>query len=255
MIDDKKLTIKSARLGLNIANGVLDALSDEHFSFNENNLELLDNEIFIRESTKQIISQIIGTPCDSFEYQKKKIEHFYKNVFNFSIDWTKVEMPQKVEGLYSLGYISKELTEEIILSKYCKMFGNNSIESKHFSDISKMIKKQQSRPREDYLFFYRNGIEVDPLHLNKCYLDFYQDGNTYMIPMEGLLTSFYHRFETGNMWDVKGETIFHAVNSNGLALSMDCDTNQRLHLSIDSHDKSGQPSNPCGMFGPRQISL
>lgn len=237
---------QNARLGLTITNGVIDAV-DGHFTVDEMQ-EILKNETFIRESTKEIVSKLLGIPLDPWADQKKKIERFYKSIFNFNIDWSKIMIYQKVEGFDSLEYVSRKLTEDDIFNAYAKKFGKDSV-WKYCDNIHKVIKEQQVRQSGDYSFSHRGGIEPDEEHLNKSYGDFYQDGNEYMIIKEGLIAAFRYRFETGNMWDIEGLTRFHTLDSDGHAMYMDRHDDGRFFVSYDNRD--------CRHFdyGPRQISF
>jgi hypothetical protein len=237
---------QNARLGLIITNGVIDAV-DGHFTIDEMQ-EILKNETFIRESTKEIISKLLAIPIDPWSDQKKKIERFYKSVFSFTIDWSKIMVPRKVEGFDSLEYVSRKLTEDDIFNAYAKKFGKDSV-WKYCDNIHKVIKEQQERPSGDYFFSHRGGIEPDEEHMNKSYDDFYQDGNDYMVIKEGLIAAFRYRFETGNMWDIKGLTRFHTLDSDGYALLMYRNVNGEFNVSHDNRD------NHYSDRGPRQISF
>lgn len=237
---------QNARLGLIITNGVIDAV-DGHFTVDEMQ-EILKNETFIRESTKEIVSKLLGIPLDPWSDQKKKIDRFYKSIFSFTIDWSKIMIYQKIEGFDSLEYVSHKLTEDDIFNAYAKKFGKDSV-WKYCDNIHKVIKEQQVGQSGDYSFSHRGGIEPDEEHLNKSYDDFYQDGNDYMVIKEGLIAAFRYRFETGNMWDIKGLTRFHTLDSGGLALYMRRNDHARFSVS---HDNRGSHNSARG---PRQISF
>ncbi|HUC88549.1 MAG TPA: hypothetical protein VMR49_00775 [Candidatus Paceibacterota bacterium] len=235
-----------ARLGLTISNGVIDAV-DGHFTVNEMQ-EILKNETLIRNCTSKIVSELLAVPIDPWADQKKKIERFYKSIFNLTIDWSAVPLPTKVEGFDFLEYMAIKLTEDDIFNAYAKKFGKDAV-WKYYDNIHKAIKEQQSRPNKNYIFCHRGGIEPDVEHLNKSYDDFYQDGNSYMVPKEGLLSAFRYRFETGNMWDIKGVTRFHALDSDGRALYMSRDGFGRFCVGYGNRDYRN------GALGPRQISF
>jgi len=237
---------QNARLGLIITGGVINAI-DGYFTVEEMQ-EILQNETFIRESTKEIVSKLLGIQLDLWADQKKKIERFYKSIFNHTIDWSKVKLPVKVTGFDSLEYVLPRLTENDIFNAYAKKFGKDAV-WKYYDNIHKAIREQQSRPNENYTFSHCGGIEPDVEHLNKSYDDFYQDGNYYMVPKEGLLSAFRYRFETGNMWDIKGVTRFHTLDSVGYALYMYRDVDGQFGVSNGNRGLRHSGS------GPRQISF
>ena len=237
---------QNARLGLTIANGVIDAV-DGHFTIDEMQ-EILKNETFIRDSTKEIVSKLLSITLDPWADQKKKIERFYKSIFNFTIDWSKIMLAEKIEGFDFLEYVLAKLAEDDIFNAYAKKFGKDAV-WKYYDSIRKAIKEQQTRPSGNYSFSHRGGIEPDAEHLNKSYDDIYQDGNDYMIPKEGLLSAFRYRFETGNMWDIKGVTRFHALDSDGNAMGMDCSGDDQFYVSY------GNRGSRYSDGGPREISF
>lgn len=237
---------QNARLGLTITNGVIDAIDGK---FNSDELQqILKNEDFIRNSSKEIVSMLLNIPIDHWADQKKKIERFYKSIFNHTINWSLVKLPAKDEEFDYLEYVLVKLTEDDIFNAYAKKFGKDSV-WKYYDNIRKAIKEQQSRPDVNYAFYHRGGVEPDTEHLNKSYDDFYQDGNIYMVPKEGLLSAFRYRFETGNMWDVKGLTRFHALDSDGRALRMRRSNDSKFRVGYDYRGYRYYDS------GPRQISF
>jgi hypothetical protein len=235
---------QNARLGLVITNGVIDAV-DGIFTVLEMQ-EILKNETLIRELTKEIVSKLLSIPLNPWSDQIKKIDRFYISVFNLAINWSKIKLPVKIAGFDYLECVVPELTEDDIFNAYAKKFGKDAV-WKYYNNIHKAIKEQQSRPSFEYTFSHRGGIEPDKEHLNKSYDDFYQDGNNYMVPKEGLLSAFRYRFETGNMWDIKGVTRFHTLDSDGFTLFMSRNGHGQFRVSCGNRDYRTSDD------GPRQI--
>ena len=177
---------------------------------------------------------------------KTKIERFYKSCFQLSVDWSKVLLPEKFEDVNFLEYVLERITEDDVFNSYAKKFGKDKV-WKYYDNIRKSIKEQQVVPTGDYTFSHRGGLEPDIEHMNKSYDDFYQDGNNYMVPKEGLLAAFRCRFETDKMWDVKGLTRFHALDSDGDAMNMHRDGNGQFCVGFDYRVFR------FADFGPRQV--
>jgi hypothetical protein len=237
-----------ARLGLTISNGVIDAV-DGYFTIGGMQ-EILKNENFIREISKRITSEVLAIPIDPWADQKKKIERFYKSVFNFTIDWSTMTLPEYDEKRPRLEYVNTEFNCKRYINAYKKKFGDNSVAGNSYSqDPDSAIHEQQDRPKGNYCFAWEGSIEPDAEHLNKGYDDFYNDGNKYMIPKEGIIAAFRERFETGNMLDVKGLTRFHALDSDGNALYMCRFALGQFDVGYGNRD--GRDSDR----GPRQISF
>lgn len=245
---DEPTGLMGTQFALNIAQGVLDAIEEagvtksQMFGWDQKDLRLLSKRI-----TKKFLGLVNTKKNDPWSDQKKKVERFYKSIFNFTIDWSKVKLPVKVAGFDYLEYVLPKLTEDDIFNAYAKKFGKDKV-WKYCDNIHKAIKEQQSRPSENYTFSHRGGIEPDVEHLNKGYDDFYQDGNNYMVPKEGLISAFRYRFETGNMWDIKGLTLFHSFVI-GNVLGMRYDVNGQFSVYHDNCDHR------CPDFGPRQINF
>ena len=143
---------------------------------------------------------------------------------------------------------SASITEDKVFEAYKKEFGEDKV-YKAYNSISKAIKVQQDRPKGDYCFLHKGGAEPDAEHLNDSYNMFSVDGNKYMVPIEGMIAAFRYRTETGNMYDVKGLTRFHALDSDGDAVSM-CGYDDGK-FDIDSVNRGYQLPD----YGPRQVSF
>lgn len=239
---------QNARLGLTIANGVIDAI-DGHFTVQEMQ-EIMKNETFIRESTNEIVSKLLGIPINPWIDQIKKIDRFYLSVFHLAINWSTVKLPEYDEKRPRLEYVHGEFNCKRYITAYKKKFGDDSVSSNSYSqDPDEAIHEQQDRKQSDYCFAWQGSTEPDAEHLNKSYDDFHNDGNTYMIPKEGIIAAFRERFETGNMLDVKGLTRLHSLHSGDYVMSMH--RNDYDQFSVGSGNRGYHNS----VRGPRQISF
>ena len=233
-----------ARLGLTISNGVIAAI-DGHLTIEEMQ-QILKNENFIRECATKIASEVLNIPIDQWFEQKTKIQRFYRSCFQLSVNWSKVLLPGKVEGVNFLEYVSEHLTEDDIFNAYAKKFGKDKVYTS-YDNIRKSIKEQQIVPTGDYAFSHRGGIEPDVEHLNKSYNDFFQDGNDYMVIKEGLITTFRYRFETANTWGSKGLTRFHTLSEDSNDMFIYCNVNGQINVCRSSRDHKDADN------GPRQV--
>jgi len=235
-----------ARLGLTISNGVIDA-TDGRFTSNEMQ-EILKNEDFIREASKKIVSELLNIEIDPWATQKKKIERFYKSIFNLTIDWSKVTLPLYGEKYPRLEYVHSAFSRTRYIEGYKKKFGDNSVASNSCSqNPDSAVKVEQNRPEGNYCFAWKGTIEPDQEHLNKSYNDFNADRNQYMIPKEGIIAAFRERFESGSMLDVKGLTRFHALDSVGCAVGMYRLGDGQFRVRYDDRDSRDSDR------GPRQV--
>lgn len=235
-----------ARLGLTISNGVISTI-DGHFSLEEMQ-QILGNEKLIESATAEVVAKLLGIEIDPWASEKKKIDRFYKSNFNFIIDWTKVKLPAFDKDYPRLEYVHADFNCKRYITAYKKKFSDNSVAGNSYSqNPDSAIDEQQEHPKWNYCFSWKGTIEPDAEHLNKSYNDFANDGNSYMIPKEGIISAFRERFETGNMLDVKGLTRFHALDSYGYALFMHRNVNGQFYVSGGSRDFRNSD------YGPRQV--
>lgn len=139
-------------------------------------------------------------------------------------------------------------TEDDIFNKYVQLFGEDSV-WKNYTNIRNSIREQQSRPKAARLLIHRGGQEPDAEHLNKSYDMFYQDGKTYMIPIEGMIAALRYRVETTKMMDVKGLTRFHALDAYGYAMCMYRSSNGEFYVHSYYRDHC------YSEYGPREVSF
>lgn len=185
---------------------------------------------------------------DPWSAQKVKLVHFYKEVFDKDISFEGMKMPEYTEEFPVLGYIDCAITGNMMVQTYKRLFGDNSVCGNYSADIDICTKHKQHRPQGNYCIAHVGGIEVDKKHLNKSYSDFHQDGNHYMIPVEGIIFALHYRFETGNMLNIKGVTRFHAHFIDFHVIRMGgCNSRFRLDWQESNYGSPGG--------GPRQIKL
>jgi hypothetical protein len=216
--------------------------------FNEVQLDYwLDHKKELKKKLRETFSVSISVP-DILQEERQKIEKFYAECFGIkTIGWDKAPVPvTDISGMKVLEYTPVQLTEDQIFEGYAKKFGKDSV-WKAYESISKAIQTQQSRPTEDYCFLHKGGTEPDSEHLNKSYDDFSGDGNNYMVPREGMIAAMRYRFETGKMYDVKGLTRFHALDSDGNAMGMYRFFNGQFGIGRNNR------GNRDSVSGPRQL--
>ena len=203
----------------------------------------------LKQIIEEITTRIFQIKTDPWKREKEKIEKFYAECFGIkTIDWINTPIPvTDIAGMNRLEFIpGTRITEDQIFEAYAKKFGKDTV-WKYYDSISKAIKIQQQRPVNDYCALHKGGTEPDAEHLNESYDDFCNDGNSYMVPKEGMIAAFRYRFETGKMYDVKGATRLHALDSDGLAMGMRRNVNGQFRMCRNVRD--GRNSDR----GPRQL--
>lgn len=192
----------------------------------------------------------------SWVEQQENIQIFYNKVYEIlgmpvqEIDWNSVNIPDYSEEFSTLDYIDRQITGKQWIKVYKTLFGDDSVYNNDYSkDIDACTKTKQFRPEGNYCITHVGGIEPDKKHLNKSYNMFCEDGNKYMIPVEGIVFATRYRFETGNMLDVKGVTRFHALDTDGCVLGMDWGGGGQFRLGWFNRDDQDVGN------GPRQVNF
>jgi hypothetical protein len=204
-------------VGFKIAGTVTRVLGAGNFGFEEANHLILNDEKTLEKLTEKFCEEILGVKADQWTEEKRRIEKFYKKFFNRTIDWSKIILPIKKDGVNRLEVIFSDITEDEIFKAYAKQFGKDSV-WKYCESITKIIQIQQERPEGNYAICHVGGDEPDML--NKSYNDGINKGIKFMVPKEGLIAAFRYRTETNKMYDVKGLTRFAALDSGGNAMLM-----------------------------------
>jgi len=194
----------------------------------------------------RIVREFFNIAEEKWFEEKKKISLFFKKFFKINVDWTKISIPTFDPKFKRIDCVPKELTCDQIFAAYDKTFGNTG---NAYKSIDKEINIVQDRPKTGYVFGWGGTLEPDNEHLNKSYDDAIKAGFTFMTPIEGLISAFRYRFETGNLLDVKGVTRFSALDSGGNAMGM-CrygDGNFRVGRYVRGYRDS--------VRGPREVSF
>ena len=218
-------------VGFKIAGTVVRVLGEGNFGFEEANRLILNDEKALEKLTEKFCEEIFGIKADQWTEEKRRIEKFYKKFFDRTIDWSKISLPTKKEGMNKLEVIFSDITEDEIYNAYAKQFGKDSV-WKYCDKIAKMIQIQQERPDGDYAICHVGGDEPDML--GKSYDDGVNARIKFMIPKEGIIAAFRYRTETGKMYDVKGITRFAALDDGGSAMGMRRNVDDQFYIDFDS---------------------
>jgi len=225
---DEPTGLMGTQFALNIAQGVLDAIEEAQVSksqmlgWDQKELRLLSKKV-----TQKFLGLVSRRKEGLWSEEKTKIEKFYKEYFNRTIDWSSVSLPAKSDIFKKIEYIFTDMTEDQILKAYAKKFGRDKMYLA-WESVTSAIAEQQSRPVGDRVFSHVGGLEPDLL--NKSYDDGISEGIKFMIPKEGFIAAFRERTETGNMYDVVGITRFATLDRFGYAMSMCRSTDGKFYV-------------------------
>lgn len=215
---DEPTGLMGTQVALNIAQGAIDAFEEagvtksQILGWDQKELRLLS-----KKATQKFLGLVNRKKDGLWAEEKLKIEKFYKEYFNRTIDWSLVILPAKSDLFKKIEYIFADITEDQILKAYAKKFGKDKMYLA-WESVTSAIAEQQARPVGNRVFAHVGGLEPDLL--NKSYDDGISEGIKFMIPKEGFIAAFRERTETGNMYDVVGLTRLAALDRDGYAMFM-----------------------------------
>jgi hypothetical protein len=210
-----------------------------NLTFSQAQISITDKkQLDVNLLAEKFANEIFGIYIDLWSEEKAKISHFYKTCFKDkkwkNPDWEHSLIPGVNDNLKRLEFIFIKMTEQEAFNAYLDYFGKDNV-WKAWDDITKNIdtKTIQQRPKQNYPILHVGGDEPDLL--NKSYDDGISENIIFMTPLEGIISAFRYRFETGKMYDVIGLTRLSALGRNGDAVRM-CRVNDG-RFSVDSRNR------------------
>lgn len=248
--NDQPTSYMETQLALNIAQGVLDAIEEAQVTksqilgWDQKELRLLS-----KKATQKFLGLIDRVKKFLWGEEKSKISNFYKTCFkkkSWIPNWEKVTIPTGDENLKRLEFIFPKMTVQEAFDAYADYFGKDKT-WKAWDDITKAINPEtvQPRPGENYTILHVGGDEPDLL--NKSYDDGVSEAIIFMTPLEGIISAFRYRFETGKMYDVIGVTRLSALARHGDAMCLYGDADGEFCVDSRNRDRRGS------QLGLRQI--
>lgn len=223
-------------------------------SFSQAQIAITDKDQFaINALAEKFAGEIFTIPVDSWTEEKRKISHFYKTCFSNkkwkNPNWEQTTIPAGDGNLKRLEFIFGEMTLQEAFDSYALYFGKDKVWKAWSQSLTEVIDPTsvQPRPKGNYAMLHVGGDEPDLL--NKSYNDGVSKSIIFMIPLEGIISAFRYRFETGKMYDVIGVTRLSAFDRNGSAMLMCGGTDGRFNVGGFDRDYRYPDS------GLRQVSF
>ena len=227
---------------------------DGKLTFPQAQIAITDpNQFDIGKLAEKFANEIFSINIDPWDEEKRKISHFYKTCFKDkkwkNPDLGHVTIPTVEGNLKRLEFIFIEMTEREAFDAYAEQFGEDKVWKAWSDALVNVIdhKTVQARPKQNYAILHVGGDEPDLL--NKSYDDGINENIIFMTPIEGIISAFRYRFETGKMYDVVGATRLSALDRDGYAMNM-CKGNDG-EFSVASYDRGNR--NPD--HGLRQVKV
>ena len=244
----------SDELAIKLANGVqcatlagkvaveLTRAFEGKLAFSQAQVAITDPEqLDVKKMAEKIANEIFSIPIDPWVEEKRKISHFYKTCFTDpkwkNPNWEQVTIPEPEGNLKHPEFIFIEtMTEDDALDAYALRFGKDKVWKAWSEALVNVIDRTtvQPRPKQNYAGLHVGGDEPDLL--GKSYDDGISENIIFMTPLEGIISAFRHRFETGKMYDVVGITRLSALDCNGYAMDMDRNTDGLFNVDSSNRD-------------------
>lgn len=194
-------------------------------SFPQAQIAITDKEQFdVKSLTEKFANEIFSIPIDPWFEEKRKISHFYKTCFSDNKwknpNWEQVGFPS-IEGKENLKrpeFIFSQMTVDEAFEAYALYFGKDRVWKEWTYKLIEVIKTVQPRPKQNYVMLHV-GLNIPDL-LNESYDDGISKNIIFMTPVEGIISAFRYRFETGKMYDVKRVTHLSALDQGHYAMCM-----------------------------------
>jgi len=234
---DEPTGLMGTQFALNIAQGVLDAIEEAQVSKNQMlGWDQKELRLLSKKATQKFLGLVDRKRKSLWSEEKAKISNFYKTCFkkkSWIPNWEQVTIPTGNENLKRLEFIFLKMIVQEAFNAYADYFGKDKT-WKAWKNITKAInpKTVQPRPKQNYAMLHVGGDEPDLL--NKSYDDGISENIISMTPLEGIISAFRYRFETGEMYDVIGETRLSALDCYGCAMYMCGDADGGF--GVDSHN-------------------
>lgn len=222
--NDEPTSYMETQFALNIAQGVLDAIEEaevsksQMLSWDQKELRLLS-----KKATQKFLGLVTPKKDGLWFEEKAKISNFYRICFkkkSWIPNWEKVTIPTIEGNLKRPEFIFGEMTVQGAFNAYADFFGKDKVWKAWNESLTKVIDTTsvQPRPGGNYAILHVGGDEPDLP--NKSYDDGVTSATIFMTPLEGIISVFRYRFETGEMYDVQGITRLSALDQGGYAMSM-----------------------------------
>lgn len=236
---DEPTGLMGTQFALNITQGVVDAVEEagvtktQMLSWDQGELRL-----FAKKVTQKFLKL---KNSDPWVGEKVKIEKFYRVCFGkkWVLNWSEVKFPAVIGNLKRPEFIFPEMNKviDVAFDAYAKRFGQDKV-WKAWKKIAEAMNYEtvQPRPGQSYVMLHVGGDEPDLLGYS--YDMGIEQGILFMTSLEGIISAFRYRFETGKMYDVVGLTRLAALDHFGDAICMCGGSNGKFLMgSYDRGDR------------------
>lgn len=165
-----------------------------------------ENRKALTQKLRQVFS--VKNECldERIEWQK-----FYKDQFNWTMDFSRILIPEKPGEGWRLIIIAKGMTMNVAFARCKKLFKTYQ----YADDLNVAISTNIRTATDHYAVWVRDGIEPDHEHLGKSTRQADPDMKIGITVLERIILELKYFSETGNHLDVKGVTFCSGSRGSG----------------------------------------
>ncbi len=134
--------------------------------------------------------------------EKKDWQKFYKNQFNWKVDFSQVVIPEKTEGDWRLIFIARNMTMNFAFNKASKLFPTR----KYAENLDKIVTQNIRNTQNSYAIWVKDGAEPDQKFLGQSTKKADFDMTLGITLLERIILEMKYFLETDNHLDIKGLT-------------------------------------------------
>jgi len=201
----------SSKSSIFIKLGVLAGLIIETLAkiFNESQIDYwIQNKDQLKKKLNEVFSIV-----DEYFLEREDWQKFYKDHFNWDVDFSQVIIPVKPElGNWRLIFIAKGMTMNFAFEKASKLFST----WRYNDDLDKAIPNNVRNTQNSYAVWVKDGVEPDSEFLGQSTKKADPDMKKGITVLEGIILEMKYFLETGNHLNIKGVTFCSGSrNSDG----------------------------------------
>lgn len=176
--------------------------------FNESQIDYwIKNKSELKKKLKELFSIV-----DEYLELREVWVKFYKDQFDWTVDFSQVIIPEKPEGDdWRLIFIAKGLTINLAFDKASKLFPT----WRYAEDLDKAITKNVRNTQNNYAIWVKDGAEPDQEFLGKSTKQADPDMKLGVTLLERIILEMKYFLETGEHLDIKGLTFCSGSRSSG----------------------------------------
>ncbi len=171
----------------------------------------LGHKIELSKNLNLVFSLI---PEDEYSSEREDWQKFYKDQFDWDVDFSQVIIPNKPEsGSWRLIFIPKGMTMNLAFDKASKLFLTRRPKPKN--DLDKAIPTNIRNTQNSYAIWVKDEVEPDPEFIGNSTKQADPNMKLGITLLEEIILEMKYLLETGNNLNIKGVTFCSGSRDSG----------------------------------------